>query len=299
MSVAGNSTTTATTAGVDDIDEWIEVQKLENMYNDYKVKIDLMKRTIEFSVTRPSNEQQQFEFRDATDYATFRFKDLDGYIDLCTCDYTRYDPHLSSSPRSPQRSTYASSVGQQPRSHYSLIFTLKYPPRLYSNKPAFGWGYSSIGELSTESSRDLVFGGIPAATFGSYHGIKIDLSFDNVEFLLLNKGLRRLQTFGIIRPKLMTIHDVRPVQGIIITEHLPSLETMVSQSMKELHQLDPCLGTFYLFANQFSLSETLSCTLAATYPNDCLKISCFTLLIAPLLSLSEKRIRLPIVTRSR
>lgn len=228
--------------------QWIHGYKLNNPNNDLNIHIDLTKRIFEISVSRLLNADLQYDFSASRDFMTFRFKDIDGYIELC------YEPSNNDDVC------------------YSLIFNLKYPPKLVSNKPTFGLGFAfsndQYDELN-ENKRDLIFGGIPSCMIGNWYGYKINISKLNVEQLLHNKGILKLKSFGIVRMTLLNVQDAKFIgdTSIILPEKLSLSSSLFNimitdennyysstsnqyendcslfqNEIKKLHQYDVCLG---------------------------------------------------------
>ena len=131
---SGTSNTThgsfsCSTSPYDEVGEWLEAANLEiSSCNNLTVMIDLNKRIFELSTPRNYDLNNEFDFSDSTDFLTFRFKDIDGYIEFCCSENIEYD----------EKNHHISGDSLL---RYSLIFTLKSAPRLSSNKVRFGLGY--------------------------------------------------------------------------------------------------------------------------------------------------------------
>lgn len=219
--------------------QWLEGKRVSLVpgtckQSELNVKIDTTKRMIEMSIPRVS-------LSDITDFLTLRFKDIDGYIDLC-----RYEN---------------STCNDNSKVTYSIIFSCKYPPRLYSNKPTFGLGYAFSSDELKEYTRDVVFGGIESTCFGQWTSIKLDLTHEHIEKLLLNQNLLpKLKQYGMMRLNVNDIRHARPIEIIHLSTSsfsssnhrqtskqeqqlvIQQLEQSFESKMLQLQQYNPYIG---------------------------------------------------------
>lgn len=171
-------------------EEWLEeFQSKECVI----VRIDSVKRTIELEVPRHGDSSTWFDFRNGKDYATIRFKEIFGFIDLCRCD----------------------GNNNNETEQYSLLLALKHPPKFHSDTPSIGLGFAVV-EQDLERQRCLSFGSIHASAFGRCFGLKLDVTESSIERLLLCKGLKKLREFGMIRSDLHSVEEARCISTIHI-----------------------------------------------------------------------------------
>jgi hypothetical protein len=230
--------------------QWISGYVLDNSLNDLSVRVDLKKRIFEISVTRQNNANFIVGESSNRDYLSFRFKDLDGYFELC---YEKVKDSIF---------------------QYSFVFSLKYPPKLFSSCPP------EVLDLIVDSTelkdddlgerkRDIEFGGASSSVFGQWLGYKLNLSRNDVEQLLYSKVARKLEDFGVLRKNLFSVKDARFIgdtsisfpnslslsfeRGMNVSQNFGYHRSKISSSyekrytqfhdeMKSLHLFDAFLG---------------------------------------------------------
>jgi hypothetical protein len=194
--------------------QFLEEYKLTHT-NDVQVTIELPSRKILLQT--------------GNDRAEFRFKDVEGFIDLCCSDL---------------------SADQD---KYSLVLTLKRPPKLTS--------LPSLGFLTTlqmilldieenmDYSRSLKFGSLKADEFGRCLSIRISLNDQALNTLLLSQGMRELKKFGLF---FNSEHDDDRTNAIPFTIETLKFDDELNRSLENLHKRDPRLGTNRLFRYKIS-----------------------------------------------
>lgn len=158
---------------------------------------------------------------DALDSASFRFKDVDDMIDLCI---------------------------DEKKSQYSLILSLKYPPKLYEK----------IWDLEEEDSRprrSLQFGSITSNHFGQCLSLRLSLSSIAIDTLLVNKGMEELVKFGMFPKGFVDKRNIRKIDVVQIGTMEACIQA--TNAFKLLHVNDARLGKSFFFKTKcyFFLSK--------------------------------------------
>jgi len=210
-------------------DEW-----LEEVRTDTKIsfRVDLRRRVIELAssgsdeLVSSSFLGAMFDSLNLRNFCSFRFKALDGPIELC---------HDSESPN-----------------EYSLIFSLKYPPKLETEVLNVG-----LDLMGPERMRDVKFGNVQAGTFGRCLGFRLRVPEAAVDRLVLNESLNRLKAFGILRRGLLSLQNSKE----ILSKDIGSGRERLDAEMQRIHSYSPKAGKRPLWQH-FALVSNRLLTLA-------------------------------------
>jgi hypothetical protein len=184
----------------DDKNEWLEE---ENVDLAPSVTIDLTRRVIEFHFSNPidwstdldgiSNMMKAMFPTNHANILAFRFKDILGYLDLCQ--------------------------DQADGSTYSLLFRLKYPPKLWLKELILNDFFKDgIVEVLSRQTR---IGGFNSDLVGYCLSYRLTVGRTSVNQLLLNETVvEKLRKFGIVRQDFASIEQCRP----LVSKRLNSAE---------------------------------------------------------------------------
>jgi hypothetical protein len=207
-------------------EEWLEEMQIKDSVT---VRINLVKRTIELEVPRHTKGSSFFDFRNGKDYATIRFKEVAGYMDLCRC---------SDNNNNNNTNTHNNNTNHDTSERYSLLLALKHPPQFHSDTPSVGLGFAVV-EQDPERQRSLAISDVPAPVVGRCFGYRLNVTEDSIERLLLCKGLAKLRAFGMIRKDLDSVKEARCVATLQIGTDSETVE----EEIQKLHKLDATIGT--------------------------------------------------------
>jgi hypothetical protein len=160
-------------------DEWFEETRSQS--DSIGVSVNLKRRTVKLEIS-PRNSFEK-------EAATFRFKDIEGYFEIC-----------------------------REREHgYSLIFALKHTPKLFRetllspNKEERTNSFDSFGE-----------------NFGKCLCFKLFVSETDIDRLLLSERLTEMREFGILRNGYNSVRDARPIRSMHIGASKGKIDSALS-----------------------------------------------------------------------
>lgn len=132
---------------------------------------------------------------------------------------------------------------------YCLIFSLKHPPKLFSEYDV------ADPDGEPERERGLSFGKLTAGMFGGCFGMKLNVSKSSLVNLLSHK---KLKSFGILRSELHSVYEAR----ILRCKHIGSkgcpTEKATMMEFEKLHKMDSTIGTYVLSLSFFSQAPSYS-----------------------------------------
>lgn len=209
--------------------EWLEEKQLRTKgdEHDLQVRIDLSKRIIVLSISRPTRttgndllDMLLSEFMSniqSIDEVTIGFKNVDGTMDLC----------------------------RHHGGQHSFIVSLKHPPKLMESiKGGLDGFFGNTMEVDNRPKRSLSFGSLSSVDFGQCLSLRIFLSDDAVQTIIHHKGSKQLVSYGMLSQSLLNdARNALKVDVVSIGEMKQNLDVVTA--FEQLHSYNASTGMFH------------------------------------------------------